>query len=374
MSAAFARLAWVAAALTLAVVVLGAYVRLTHAGLGCPDWPVCYGKATWPRTPEEVAAANLSFPDRPVEPGKAWREQVHRHLAAALGTLIVGLALLATWRRPARRWLIIAAALAAAGGTVAYLVGWTAPSLAAAALAIALPLAGVIGWRDDPRARLSAGLLALVIFQAMLGMWTVTLLLKPAIVTAHLLGGLTTLALLVWLAARSNPPGWTTARALRPLALLALIALGVQVLLGGWTSANYAALACPDLPRCQGQWWPEMNFREAFVLWRGIGVDYEGGILDWPARTAIHLAHRAGAVVVTGLFVLVLWRLPRQPGFGAHAAALGVLLIVQLALGTWNVLGGLPLAVAVAHNAVAALLLIAVVLFLFRTREPSQIS
>jgi cytochrome c oxidase assembly protein subunit 15 len=204
-------------------------------------------------------------------------------------------------------------------------------------------------------------LLGLVVFQGLLGMWTVTLLLKPIIVVAHLLGGLSTLALLFWLSC------WRTgvlavSGKLRALAVAALAALALQIALGGWTSANYAALACPDFPTCQTQWWPAIaDFDEGFVLWRGIGVDYEGGVLDHPARVAIHFTHRLGAVFVTlliGLFGATLLR--RRQG-RADGAAILIALGGQLALGIGIVLYGVPLWVAVAHNGMAALLLLTLI-------------
>ncbi|MDX1569933.1 MAG: COX15/CtaA family protein [Xanthomonadales bacterium] len=370
MNRAFSNWAWLGAALALTVVILGAYVRLSHAGLGCPDWPVCYGKATWPVTVEEVAAANRDFPERPVEVGKAWREQVHRFLAAGLGTLILGLALAASWNRRARRNLVLATAAIAMIGVISYVQGLRDFAGMISILAVGLPVSLAFFWRDDPRAALATGLLGLVIFQAMLGMWTVTLLLKPIVVTAHLLGGLATLGLLVWLAMRTRERQPEHDRSLRGVAWLALVAVAGQIFLGGWTSTNYAALACPDLPMCQGQWWPEMDFGEAFVLWRGIGVDYEGGILDWPARTAIQFSHRLGAIALTLVLAYVLWRLSSRPRFRGHALVIGSLLALQIGLGIWNVLGSLPLPVAVAHNAGAALLLIAVLLLFYRTTHP----
>lgn len=319
---AFVRLARAATVLTLVVVVMGAWVRLSDAGLGCPDWPGCYGQLTWPAQAEEVVKANAQFPDRPVETGKAWREMVHRYAAGLLGLLILGMAIVA-WRR--RR----------------------EPEQP-----VALPLL----------------LLALVIFQALLGMWTVTLKLKPLVVMAHLLGGMATLSLLFWLALGRRRGGVRGLR-VRRLVLAALAVVAMQIALGGWTSANYAALSCPDFPQCQGQWWPDTDFSEAFVLWRGIGPNYEFGVLDAPARNAIQMSHRLGAVAVTLVLLALAAGLFRSPGGRGLALGTLALLAVQLSLGIANVLMRLPLPVAVGHNAVAALLLVWLV-YLFHACRP----
>ena len=366
-------IARIATVLAFGVIALGAFVRLSDAGLGCPDWPTCYGKATWPQHADDVAAANEAFPERPVEHHKAWKEQVHRHFAAALGFLVLLLALRCNWVPVWRRWLIVAAGIAAAAGTFFYIAGYIELSVAASVVALGLPLilaTGVIGGRTGllPWARFTAFLFALIMFQAILGMWTVTWKLKPIVVMAHLLGGLSVFALLMWAALRSDPDGRTLSGAawLRPWVWLGLAVLAVQIALGGWTSANYAALACPDFPTCQGQWWPITDFDEAFVLWRGIGVDYEGGILDATARATIHLTHRIGALVTTVILLVVSMALFRVKGLRGPVLALLGLLAVQIGLGISNVVFGLPLPVATAHNAVAALLLAQCVLILSR--------
>ncbi|TVQ41603.1 MAG: heme A synthase [Wenzhouxiangella sp.] len=308
------RLALFAAVLTFVVIVLGAWVRLTDAGLGCPDWPGCYGHLTWPQDEPSLAVAEQVRPDRAVDVGSAVREMVHRYAAGILGLIVLALTVLA-WRR-----------------------------------------------RRDPDqpVALPAALLIVIIFQATLGAWTVTMLLKPAIVLAHLAGGMLTFSLLIWLYLKtreSRPQPNLPQRRMRwPLTLGLLVLVG-QILLGGWVSTNYAALSCPDFPTCMGQWWPDSNFSEGFTLWRGVGVDYEGGILDHDARVAIHLAHRVGALVIIGVFGWLLWRLFRTPGMVAPASVLGLLLIVQITFGILNVVLGLPLWIAVAHNGVAALLL-----------------
>lgn len=301
----------------LVVIVLGAYTRLADAGLGCPDWPGCYGKLIVPDSEHEVDEKHY-LEQRPLEPHKGWAEMVHRYFAGTLGLLILSITI-GSWVRR----------------------------------------------RHDPEQPvwLPTALLGVVIFQALLGMWTVTLLLKPLVVMGHLLGGFTTLALLWLLLLRVRPePVEVPPNHLRNWALLGLLVLVLQISLGGWTSTNYAALSCPDFPTCQGVWWPETDFSEAFVMWRGLGVNYEYGVLEHPARAAIHLTHRIGALVTLlylGGLVIALWR----AGSVLRHAALVVagILLLQVGLGVSNVLLHLPLPVAVAHNAVAALLLLSIV-------------
>jgi len=317
---AYHRLALFACFLAFVVVVLGAFTRLSDAGLGCPDWPGCYGKLVVPDTEHAVTEKHY-LAQRPLEPEKGWKEMVHRYFAGTLGLVILTLTVWAWLRRRIPRqpvWL---------------------PTL----------------------------LLGLVVFQAMLGMWTVTLQLKPVVVMGHLLGGMSTLGLLVLLALRTrggaSAAGPAEQRPWRGLALAGLLVLFGQIALGGWTSSNYAALACPDFPTCQGSWWPQTDFKEAFVLWRGLGVNYEYGVLDHPARTAIHLVHRIGAVVT---FLLLGWlalRLVRRAAVPLRGSGMliGGLLLLQVSLGIGNVVLQLPLAVAVAHNAVAALLLLSLI-------------
>jgi len=322
------RLALAGVLLGFVVVVLGAYVRLTAAGLGCPDWPGCYGHVT----PLGAAADHPAA----LDVGKAWREMVHRYAASTLGLIIVVITALGIVTRRTR----------------------------------VVPLSLVVG------------LLGLVLFQGLLGMLTVTLQLTPLIVTCHLLFGLTTVALLWWLwltigahlAAAASKTAAATPTTARRLALIGLIVLGCQIALGGWTSTNYAAIACPDFPTCQNQWLPNMNYREAYVLWRGLGIDYEGGVLDGPARVAIHFTHRLGAIAAT-LALLAAAGVTLRTSSGASAparrAAVALLaaLALQLCIGTFMVLKGFPLALATAHNAGAALLLLAVVA-LNRTLRP----
>jgi cytochrome c oxidase assembly protein subunit 15 len=369
-----ARLAAFATAFAFCVIVFGAFVRLSNAGLSCPDWPTCYGKATWPGHEHEIARANEAFPERPFETHKAWREQVHRMIAGTLGLLVFALALSAAWRRRPLVAMLLAAAACAAAGIVLYMKQSYAVSALLSAIAIALPLAAAARLQRSAPWRVAVVAFAVVIFQAMLGMWTVTWLLKPIVVMGHLLGGLLTFALLGYVALRL---GWHGApepaqQRLRPLVVAGLGLLALQIALGGWTSANYAALACGmDFPTCAGSWWPMTDFREGFVLWRGIGVNYEGGVLDASARAAIQLAHRIGALVVFGgllALAAVAWR----RGLRALAALLGTLVCAQVALGIANVKLLLPLPVATAHSGVAALLLLALIALLVRVQPPLQ--
>jgi cytochrome c oxidase assembly protein subunit 15 len=318
----YIRLIGLATVLALVVVVMGAWVRLTDAGLGCPDWPGCYGSLIVPESAESQAKANAAFPERPLEADKAWNEMIHRYAASTLGFAIL--------------------------------------------------LAAILAWRNrrDPAQPVGVplALLGVVIFQGLLGMWTVTLLLKPLIVMGHLLGGMTTLGLCFWLLLNHLRRNRIAAAGPRPVvgaALAALIVLIGQIALGGWTSSNYAALACPDLPTCQGSWWPEdANFAEAFVMWRGLGVDYEGGVLEAPARVAIHYTHRLGAMVTFLFLGFVALRAMRQQNDAAIRLAghlMIVALVLQVCIGIGTVWYGLPLFLASAHNGVAAVLLLTVI-------------
>lgn len=319
----FFRLTLLAACLTLVVVLLGAWVRLGDAGLGCPDWPGCYGMLLGvPQTEEAIAAASQAYPERAVEVSKAWKEMIHRYAAGTLGLLVLGLGVLAVRNRrdPGQP--------------------------------VGLPLL----------------LVGLIVAQSVLGMWTVTWQLKPLVVTLHLLGGMTTVALLWWLTLRQGrflvPDTRAAANSLRKWVLIVLVVVVGQIALGGWVSTNYAALACTDFPMCHGQWIPEADYAQGFTLWHGLGVDYEFGVLDHPARVAIQYTHRLGAIVVA-LAVLALavaiWR--RVPGALASRVAVVLVGIVglQWGLGIANVLLSLPLPVAVAHNGGAALLLLSMV-------------
>ena len=297
------------------VVLLGAYTRLVDAGLGCPDWPGCYGFLAVPDTHEEITLAEQAYPHAPVEAHKAWPEMVHRYFAGTLGLIIAFLAVLAFRAR-----------------------------------------------HDDSQPLiLPVLLLGLVIFQAALGMWTVTLGLLPVVVMGHLLGGFTTLALLLLLFLKlrdgNRPP---VSSHLRNLALVGLAIVFIQVSLGGWTSANYAAIICTDFPTCQGHWIPPLDLSGAFQLHQEGVRSYLGGFLDNDARVTIHWLHRLGALVTTVYVLFLVTRLFNN-GYPRFAAWLLLVLLVQLSLGISNVVFSLPLAVAVAHNGVAALLLLTMV-------------
>ena len=367
-------LALLAAIFAFCVVMFGAFVRLSNAGLSCPDWPTCYGKVTWPGHAHDIAQANEAFPDRPYEDHKAWREQVHRFLAGSLGFMVLAIALIAAWRRRMAVGAVLVAAVFAAVGVVLYMRGAYVVSSILSALAIALPLIAA-ATLDRPGAwRVGIAALAVIIFQAMLGMWTVTLLVKPIIVTAHLLGGLATFALLAWAALRWWGVGTRDERfaALRLPVTIGIVVLVCQITLGGWTSTNYAALACgTDFPKCLGQWWPDTDFHEAFILWRGIGVNYEGGVLDMAARSAIQMAHRIGAGV-TFLYLAWLSHKLARAGLRKVGIAVAVVLIAQVLLGIGNVHLGLPLPMATAHNGVAALLLFTLLAALASTQRLSS--
>lgn len=360
-------LSWASFLLCCVVVVFGAFVRLSDAGLGCPDWPTCYGKATWPTAALELEQANQAFPQRPVETHKAWREQFHRHLAATLGTLVLALAVLAARGRRGGPQLILGAAAVVTLAVVLHLLGLRGVDTALVVVAeLALLL---FAWRGPAGhvSRLTTLALAVVVFQAILGMWTVTWQLKPLVVTGHLLFGLLTLALLWWNLLgllRAGAPLPPVAPWLRRLALLSLLALVGQIFLGGWTSTNYAALVCPDFPGCMpGQAWPAGDYADAFQLWRGLDQNYEFGVLDAPQRAVIQMSHRLGAVVLSGLLLALmvsLWRSPLGTG-RAYALALFSALALQLLIGYSIIHWVLPLPLATAHNAGAALLLLAVV-------------
>ena len=368
----FHRLAWLACALAFGVIVFGAFVRLSNAGLSCPDWPTCYGRASWPTATSHVVD-HAATAIRPVEVHKAWREQLHRMLAGSLGVLVLALALLAARRRRFGIATICSAAVAVAISIALYIRAQYVPAALLAGAGEALLLVAALRWSNADLARVSTLTLATIIFQALLGMWTVTWLLKPVVVMGHLLGGLLTFSLLTWTAwqATDRPIRVPDARVLRRWLIVALVLLAVQIALGGWTSSNYAALACgTDFPTCVGRWWPPHDFHQGFVLWRGIGVDYEGGVLDGASRIAIQLAHRMMALVVF-VYVLVLsTRLLRTPGMRGYGALLGGLVIAQVGLGIANVKLALPLHVAVLHNAGAALLLFVLVGLVARVRAP----
>ena len=368
----FHRIAWLAVALALCVIVFGAFVRLSNAGLSCPDWPTCYGRATWPQSTHE-AVDHVASAIRPFENHKAWREQVHRHIAATLGMLVLILSLLAARRRRFGLATILGASALVAAAIPLYMHGEHGAASALAIAGEAILLFAALRWSNLDLARVGALTLAVIIFQALLGMWTVTWLLKPIVVMAHLVGGLTTFSLLLWMAWRATdrPITLADARGLRRWVIAGLIVLGIQIALGGWVSANYAAVACGlDFPRCVGRWWPPADFSEGFVLWRGIGVDYEGGVLDGASRIAIQMTHRIMAVIVAIYLLSFGVRLFRTPGMRGWALTIIVLIACQFTIGVLNVKLNLPLHVAVAHNAGAVLLLFTLVSLLARLRSP----
>ncbi len=316
----FQRISLAACCLAFLVIVLGAYVRLSDAGLGCPDWPGCFGQITAPDEAHEISRARLDFPHLEIDSGKAWKEMLHRYFASTLGLLIIAMAALA-WR-----------------------------------------------YRHQPQQQLwlPVFLVGLVIFQGILGMWTVTQLLRPTIVTLHLVTGLLTLSLLFWVLIRHWRPwhkqmsGCLIDPSLRLFARICVLILAFQIFLGGWTSTNYVALHCPDFPTCQGQWLPQTDFSEAFVFFKDPAVNYEGGTLSLEAGVTVHLMHRIGALITSialiALSIAILMRFQERI-IRIQAVSLLGLLLLQVSLGIANVLLLLPIPVAVSHNAVAAALL-----------------
>jgi cytochrome c oxidase assembly protein subunit 15 len=299
--------------LTLCVISLGAYVRLSDAGLGCPDWPGCYGKLLGvPDSHTEISHAETAFPHAPVETGKAWKEMIHRYLAGGLGLVIAALAAMAIWPKRHRATVI----------PHVFLVG----------------LVGV---------------------QAALGMLTVTWLLKPVIVTLHLLGGMLILATLVGMRAKQNiAMVESSSSGLKAAAWFVTALILLQIALGGWTSTNYAAMACADYPLCQGQWMPnDLDWSHAFVFNRELGQTSDGQMLSLQTLTAIHWTHRNFALVVLVACVALSIRLCREANTHRMGVALLVAVLVQVALGISNVWLQWPLSLAVLHNTGAAILL-----------------
>ena len=323
----FKKLIFVATLLAFGVVILGAYVRLSDAGLGCPDWPGCYGKLSPAHAHQEIAEAHAELPQGPVSHAKAWKEMVHRYLASSLGLLIV--------------------------------------------------IIGVMAWIKRKQLqqgiRLPLFLIGFVILQGLFGMWTVTLKLTPIIVTLHLLGGMITLSLLTWLGQRQSLDipvvRAVDATRVKTLAGFALIMVLLQIALGGWVSSNYAALACPDFPTCKGSWWPMMDLHHAFQLVRDLGMTPQGALLPAEALTAIHWVHRLGALMTLFVVGLLVVKMMRIPALTRVSVSIALILVLQLSLGIANVLLSLPLPIAVAHTAVAALLLLTLVMLNFRLRK-----
>jgi cytochrome c oxidase assembly protein subunit 15 len=292
-----------------------------------------------------------------------------------LGLLVLVLAMLAARRRRFGIAQILLAAGLIAVGIPLYMRGMHEAAVACAVVGELILLIAALRWNNSDLSRAATFTLMLIVFQALLGMWTVTLLLKPVVVMSHLIGGMATFAMLTWMAWRAtdSPVRIAGVTGMRRWLIGAIAVVGVQIALGGWVSANYAALACGnDFPTCVGRWVPPADFREGFVLWRGIGVDYEGGVLDGASRIAIQLAHRGMAVVVFLYLLALAFKLIRTPGLWFAGVVLGLLTLAQVGLGIANVVMGLPLWVATMHNGGAALLLFLLVGLLARLRPPTD--
>ena len=322
--------------LTFDLVLFGAFTRLTDSGLGCPDWPGCYGNASPVGAQAEISAAQTAMPTGPVTHGKAWVEMIHRYLATGVGVLILTLA--------ASNWWLQTQQTRARFQSGAPVSPWW-PTL-------------TLVW---------------VCVQGAFGALTVTMKLYPAIVTLHLLGGLLLLALLCAQAVRQGQaqsgafpeplgPG------LRTALLLGAALLALQIALGGWVSTNYAVLACSSFPACQASWWPAMDFRQGFQIWRELGRLADGSHISFAALTAIHYTHRLVAYVVLGALAALAWRLHRHPALRPQARWLAALLLWQLATGLGNVVLGWPLAAAVSHTGGGAALVGVLTWTLFASR------
>jgi heme a synthase len=329
----FRKLAWVTVFLTFDLIMFGAFTRLTDSGLGCPDWPGCYGHANPVQAHAQISAAEAAMPTGPVSVVKAWIEMIHRYFAMGVGVLIIAMLVIA-WR----------------------------------------------GWRKSDRTDLKfspalpALLFGFVCLQGAFGAWTVTLKLQPVIVTIHLLLGMTLLALLTWLAARQSEhlPVDSRAASLRLPAALALGVLAMQIALGGWVSTNYAALACTDFPLCHGNALPEMDFANGFTLWRHLGKTAGGEYLPFPALTAIHWTHRCFAIAVALIVGWTAHRALRVQGLEKTARWLLAILGFQLLTGISTVYLNWPLGLAVVHNGGAALLVLLLVMLNYKARIPAK--
>lgn len=379
-----------ACALACVVIVLGAFTRLVDAGLGCPDWPTCYGHFWVPNETHEIAAANEKFADTPVETHKTWPEQIHRIFASTLGLLGLVILGLAIRRRDAGHpWRGIAFLLALlvvdilARAFVGHAMDLVLGVLMVTYFSWLAFLAHRYGASQSPL-KLPAFIAGFLILQGLFGMWTVTLKVWPQVVTAHLLGGFTMISLLWLLQLRlQNQPWrlpaqeWTRLYSLKTLALVALVVVVVQIALGGWTASNYAAVACPDFPTCQAQWLPPTNFQDAFNFAQHIGPNYLGGKLDNDARVTIHLMHRLGAIATTLVLALLIVK-----GLGAAVTSrarnlfyiVAAVLVLQLLLGVGNIVLRFPLPVTVSHNAVGALLLLTLVTLNYRLRTAKPLA
>lgn len=317
--------------LTFDLVIFGAFTRLSDSGLGCPDWPGCYGSASPLGAREEIHAAQTAMPTGPVTHGKAWVEMIHRYLASAVGFLILVMCLM-SWR------------------------------LRGSALRQGLPA---------PSPWWATVTLVWVCMQGAFGALTVTMKLFPAIVTLHLLGGLGLLMLLAWQGQGYQPKPLALSPALR-LGSWALVVLALlQVALGGWVSTNYAVLACSDFPKCQGSWWPTMDFEHGFAIWRELGVGRDGDWLPFAALTAIHVTHRLGALLVFAAIGLLAWGLWRSGSDEARRWAWRLLAVAlwQFVSGMSNVVLDWPLLAALAHTGGAAALMVILSFMLARIEQ-----
>ncbi|MGH6611184.1 MAG: COX15/CtaA family protein [Burkholderiaceae bacterium] len=318
----FRKLAWVTAFLTLDLIMLGSFTRLTDSGLGCPDWPGCYGQSTPWSASAQIREAQTALPSGPVTMTKAWIEMAHRYFALAIGVLIIVLAVLA-WRRARSSWLATAA-------------------------------------------------LVWVCVQGAFGALTVTMRLQPAIVTMHLIGAIVLLVMLTWLALRESPSMKVVAAPrVYATAVVALAVLSIQVALGGWVSSNYAVMACPDFPLCQGELLPPMDFSHGFTWWRELGRTGEGEIVPFQALVAIHWTHRMFAIVVVTMVVALIWQMRRHAELSRLARGLLALTALQLLTGLSNVVLQWPLLLAVLHSGGAALMVGLLVAVIYRTSRKS---
>ena len=317
-------LRWVTLFLTFDLILFGAFTRLTDSGLGCPDWPGCYGNTSPLGASHAIAAAQAAMPSGPVTHAKAWIEMLHRYLATGVGALIVAMTVTSwlRWRNRER--------LGQAQGQGELSLWWATFTLF---------------W---------------VCLQGAFGAFTVTMKLFPAIVTLHLAGALVLLALLGLQVVRgsTSPVRWTLTRAVHRWWVAAFVLLTLQILLGGWVSANYAVLACHDFPQCQNRWWPEMNFAQGFELWRHLGLTSGGEPISFAALTAIHYVHRLMAYLVLVVLVGLAWQLNRTSVWRSHSRMLAALVGLQLATGLSNVVFNWPLLAALLHTGGAAALVL----------------